>query len=417
MGPTLAATQPLIEVAAFGAAPVSELGQGGREKPRAGDYLLRPEGRSSARLPGEEIETRAIAGETWADLFARVNEQAQSETLRKISSIPGLNVLPALQPGKYVRLRANGERRSVEVDYVAGAEESYSIIVHPDGVQVQRQASDPKLVEKMRSDPAKASLFTATDAIGLPEAIVLQLVEIFAGDVDFHRELHLGYRCTIAYEVHYRDGHIDQPGRILAVEFVVRNRRLQAFWFDDGKGGGYYTESGRNMRKIFRRSPVEFSRVTSEYTLARFHPILGTWRAHRGTDYAAPVGSRVLATADGSVEFIGEQGEYGNLVILEHQNQFLTYYAHLDGFVSGLTLGSRVKGGEVIGYVGMTGLATGPHVHYEFRVRSGSGEWVSVPAPETVEAPSVNTPSFFQAVSRYRDQLQVAANAHFVILD
>ena len=414
---SVAATQPLIEVAAFGAAPVSELGQAGREKPRAGDYLLRPQSGSSARQPGEEIETRIVAGETWVDLFARVNEQLQSETLKAIASIRGLNVLPALFPGKYVRMRTSEESRRVEVDYVAGAEESYSIVVHPAGVQVQRQASDPKLVDKMRADPAKASLFTATDAIGLPEAIVLQLVEIFAGDVDFHRELHLGYRCTIAYEVHYRDGHIDQPGRILAVEFAVRNRRLQAFWFDDGNGGGYYTESGRNMRKVFRRSPVEFSRITSEYTLARFHPILGTWRAHRGVDYAAPLGSKVLATSDGSVEFIGEQGAYGKLVILEHQNQFLTYYAHLDGFAPDLQLGSRVRGGQVIGFVGSTGLATGPHVHYEFRVRSGSGEWVSVPAPDTVEAPGVSSPSFFQAVDRYRDQLQVAANAHFVILD
>jgi len=414
---SVAATQPLIEVAAFGAAPVSELATAGREKPRAGDYLLRPDGAPGTRLADNEIETRVLAGETWVDLFSRANQQLQSETLRQLSSIRGLGGLPALLPGKYVRLRSGGESRRVEVDYVAGTDESYSIVVHPDGVQVQRQASDPKLVEKMRSDPAKASLFTATEAIGLPEAIVLQLVEIFAGDVDFHRELHLGYRCTIAYEVHYRDGHIDQPGRILAVEFVVRNRRLQAYWFDDGNGGGYYTEGGRSMRKVFRRSPVEFSRVTSEYTLARFHPILGTWRAHRGTDYAAPIGSRVLATADGAVEFIGEQGEFGNLVILEHQNQFLTYYAHLQGFAPGLTLGSRVQGGQVIGYVGMTGLATGPHVHYEFRVRSGSGEWVSVPAPDTVEAPPMNSPMFFKAVDRYRDQLQVAANAHFVILD
>jgi murein DD-endopeptidase MepM/ murein hydrolase activator NlpD len=125
----------------------------------------------------------------------------------------------------------------------------------------------------------------------------------------------------------------------------------------------------------------------------------------------------VLATADGSVEFLGPQGEYGNLMILEHQNQFLTYYAHLLGFAPGLTLGSKVQSGQVIGYVGMSGLATGPHVHYEFRVRSGTGEWVSVPVPEKVDAPPVTSPSFFQAVERYRDQLQVAANAHFVILD
>ena len=292
-----------------------------------------------------------------------------------------------------------------------------TIVLDPAGVQVKRHASDAKLVEKIRSDPAKASLFTATDAIGLPEGIVLQLVEIFAGDVDFHRELHQGYRCTIAYEVIYRDGHIDRPGRILAVEMVVHNRRLQAYYFDDGRGGGYFAESGRSMKKVFRRSPVEFSRVTSDYTLARYHPILGLWRAHRGVDYAAPLGSRVLATADGTVDFVGEQGELGNLVILQHQNRFLTYYGHLNAFAAGLAAGNKVQSGQVIGTVGMTGLATGPHLHYEFHVRNGVGEWVSVPAPDDVEGSPVTSPAFFQAVQGYRDQLQLAANAHFVILD
>jgi len=171
------------------------------------------------------------------------------------------------------------------------------------------------------------------------------------------------------------------------------------------------------MKKMFRKSPVEFSRVTSDYTLARFHPILGLWRAHRGVDYAAPLGSRVLATAGGTVEFVGMHGELGNLVILQHQNRFLTYYGHLNGFAAGLAPGAKVEGGQLIGYVGMTGLATGPHVHYEFRVRNSAGEWVSVPAPEQVEAPHLDSPAYFRAIESYRGQLDLAANAHFVILD
>ena len=412
-----AAIQPLVEVAAFGAAPVSGVDAAGRQQPRPGDFLLRPETPASAGKPTNELETRAVAGETWLELLTRTNLRLGSDTLREASAIQGIALLPPLTAGKYVRVRSVEGSGQVEIAYVASAKEGYTIILHPAGVQVKSHASDATLVEKIRSDPAKASLFTASDAIGLPEAIVLQLVEIFSGDVDFHRELHRGYRCTVAYEMHYRDGQIHQAGKILAVDLVIQNRRLQAYYFDDGKGGGYYSETGRSMKKMFRKSPVEFSRVTSDYTLARFHPILGLWRAHRGIDYAAPLGSRVLATADGTVDFVGVRGELGNLVILQHQNRFLTYYGHLSAFAAGLAPGSKVESGQLIGYVGMTGLATGPHVHYEFRVRNSAGEWVSVRAPEQVEAPPMDSPAYLRAIESYRGQLDLAANAHFVILD
>ncbi len=292
-----AAAQPLVEVAAFGAAPVSGFDASGRQQPRPGDFLQRPE---RTRRATPELETRAVAGEAWVDLLGRANEALDSETLRQVSAINGIALLPPLAAGKFVRVRLVAGGRQVAIEYVVSAEEGYTIVLDPAGVQVKRHASDSKLVEKIRSDPAKASLFTASDAIGLPEAIVLQLVEIFSGDVDFHRELHRGYRCTLAYEVHYREGQIDHAGKILAVDLVIQSRRLQAYYFDDGKGGGYYSETGKSMKKVFRKSPVEFSRVTSDYTLARFHPILGLWRAHRGVDYAAPLGSKVLADSSGS---------------------------------------------------------------------------------------------------------------------
>lgn len=410
--------QPLIEVASFGAAPVSGVDEDGGPRPGPGDIVYRSGARAPEAAPRREIETRAASGESWSDLLKRASDSLDPKILGSAPTVNGIDLLPPLVPGKYLRLRAAEAAQAVEIEYVVDAEEAYSIVLNPSGVQVRRHASDPRVVERIRSDPAKASLFTATDAIGLPEEIVLQLVEIFSGDVDFHRELHHGYRCTIAYEVFYREGHIDRAGKILAVEFVIRNRRLQAFYYDDGQGdAGYYTETGKSMRKIFRKSPVEFSRVTSDYTLARFHPVLGLWRAHRGIDYAAPLGTRVLATANGVVDFMGERGEFGNLIILRHYARFLTYYGHLNAFAADIGVGRTVKSGQVIGYAGMTGLATGPHVHYEFRVLNGAGEWVSVPPPEEVEAPPIQSPGFFEALRDYRDKLQVAASAHFVILD
>jgi murein DD-endopeptidase MepM/ murein hydrolase activator NlpD len=288
------------------------------------------------------------------------------------------------------------------------------------GIQVRRRASDPRITEKIRADPSKASLFTAADAIGLPEGIVLQLAEIFSDDVDFHRELHYGYRCTLVYEVRYRDGYIEPGGRVLAAEFLIRNRRFEAYYFDDGREReGYFTATGKSTKKEFRRSPVQFSRITSEYTLARFHPVLGLWRAHRGIDYAAPLGSPVLATADGIVDFIGERGELGNLVVLRHYGRFLTYYGHLSGFANDVAVGNKVRKGDVIGRVGMTGLATGPHVHYEFRVDDGTGDrrGIRVPPPVVLEEPPLQTEAFYRAVDGYRAQFQAVRQAHVIVLD
>lgn len=406
------AAEPLIEVVAFGVAAVDGLEDGGELRPRPGDILYR---RAPAAPPQDDAaatETRVAQGETWPALLERLGVAVPRGALAQVE------LLPPLAAGKYLRLRLPTAERPAEAEYVLSDREAYTIAFRDDGVRVTPHANDPRTAARIRGDASKASLFTATDAIGLPEAIVLQLVEIFAGEVDFHRELHHGYRCALVYEVLYKDGHIDRPGRILAAEFVIRNRRLNAYYFDGGDGrAGYFTEGGRSMKKIFRRSPVEFSRITSEFTLARFHPILEIWRAHRGTDYAAPIGTAVLATADGVVDFAGERNDYGNLVILRHYDRYLTYYGHLSGFGEGIAPGKAVEQGQVIGYVGMTGLATGPHLHYEFHVVDGHGQWVSVPSPAILEAPPLDTPGFFDAVKNYRDKLELAARAHVVTLD
>ena len=404
--------QPLIEVVAFGVAPVAGLEEDAELQPKPGDIVHRRERAVSPADAPAGTETRVVAGESWPELFARLNVQLTDAVRVQ------LELLPALTPGKYVRVRPAEGERAAETEYVVSDVEAYTITLRSDGLQVAPHASDPRTVARIRADASKASLFTATDAIGLPQAIVLQLAEIFAGDVDFHRELHHGYRCSLVYEVLYRDGHIERPGRILAAEFVIRNRRLHAYYFDAGKGReGYFSETGRSTKKTFRRSPVEFSRVTSEYTLARFHPILGLWRAHRGTDYAAPTGTAVLATADGVVDFAGERNDLGNLVVLRHYDRYLTYYGHLSAFGEGIAAGETVAQGQVIGFVGMTGLATGPHLHYEFHVTDGNGQWVAVPAPEEMDAPPVDSPGFFEAVRKYRDQLELAGRAHVVTLD
>ena len=211
-------------------------------------------------------------------------------------------------------------------------------------------------------------MFAATDDAGLPDSVATQLAEIFGGEIDFHRDLRRGDHLSVIYETIYHDGRPLRGGRVLCAEFVNDGHTYRAVYFQaaDGKGA-YYSPEGKSLKKAFLRSPLEFSRITSGFSM-RLHPILKEWRAHKGVDYAAPTGTRVKATADGAVDFVGVQRGYGNVVILRHQGKYTTYYGHLKGFASGVRKAMRVAQGDTIGYVGMSGMATGPHLHYEFRI-------------------------------------------------
>ena len=224
---------------------------------------------------------------------------------------------------------------------------------------------------RLGSGTVSTSLWAAADQARLPEAIASQLIDIFSGDIDFHRQLRKGDSFSVAFETLTAD---DQPiswndgtGRIVAAEFVNNGKSLQALWFQDGSKskGGYFGPDGRSRRKAFLASPVEFSRVTSGFAM-RFHPILQNWRAHNGVDYGAPSGTAVRSVGDGVVESAGRQNGYGNVVELMHSSGKSTLYAHLSRI--DVRPGQRVEQGQRIGAVGATGWATGPHLHFEFRI-------------------------------------------------
>ena len=187
----------------------------------------------------------------------------------------------------------------------------------------------------MKSGEIRSSLFAATDAAGIPDSVAIQLADIFGGDIDFHRDLRRGDRFSVVYEMLTIDGRPLRAGRVLAAEFVNSRKTLRAVWFATPTAGGYYAPDGKNLRKAFLRSPLEFSRVSSGFGM-RLHPILQQWRAHKGVDYAAPAGTRVRAVGDGVVEFAGRQGGYGNVVIVRHDGGITTAYAHLNGLRRGI---------------------------------------------------------------------------------
>jgi murein DD-endopeptidase MepM/ murein hydrolase activator NlpD len=220
---------------------------------------------------------------------------------------------------------------------------------------------------RIASGTVRSSLFAATDDARIPDSVAAQMAEIFSGDIDFHRALRKGDRFSVVYESLEADGEPMRAGRVLSAEFVNGGKTFQAMWFQvpGSSKGAYYTPNGDSLRRAYLASPLEFSRITSGFKM-RFHPILQSWRAHLGVDYAAPTGTAVRSVADGEVEFAGVQSGFGNVVIVRHRNNHSTVYAHLSRI--GVRKGERVEQGQNLGAVGATGWATGPHLHFEFRI-------------------------------------------------
>lgn len=220
---------------------------------------------------------------------------------------------------------------------------------------------------RMGNGTIQSSLFAATDDADIPDSVASQLADIFAGDIDFHRALRKGDRFAVVYESLEADGEVLRTGRVLSAEFVNNGKTHQAFWFKEAsaKEGGYYNAEGVSLRRAYLASPLAFSRVTSGFKM-RFHPILQTWRAHLGVDYAAPTGTPVRSVGQGIVDVAGAQGGFGNVVMVKHASGQTTVYAHLSRI--NVKRGQSVMQGQTLGLVGSTGWATGPHLHFEFRV-------------------------------------------------
>ena len=262
----------------------------------------------------------------------------------------------------------------------------------------------------MKSGVISSSLFAATDAAGIPDSIGMQLADIFGGDVDFYRDLRKGDRFAVVYEEHRFGGVTVRAGRVLAAEFVNNGRTYRAVYYDKG----YYTPEGANLRKAFLRTPLEFSRVSSGFGMRR-HPIAHAWKQHKGIDYAAPIGTRVRAVGDGVVEWAGPKGGYGNVVIIRHRGQYSTVYAHLSRIA--VKRGQRVAQDDTIGAVGQTGWATGPHLHYEFRIGGEARNPMSIAMPAALPVAASELPVFEEQAAPLLGRLDLLANGTLASLE
>lgn len=339
---------------------------------------------------------------------------------------PAARALFAGRGGKMVQARAADDGTLLELVARYPAEDSEKLRTHFTRMSVGRAAGSwlarvetaPLQSElRLASGTIKSSLFAATDESGLSEVIALQMAEIFATDIDFHRELRKGDTFSLVYEALTADGEViswnDGTGRVLAAEFINAGRSHQAVWFaNQGGRSGYFDLAGESKRRAFLTSPMEFSRVTSGFA-NRFHPILRAWRRHLGVDYGAPIGTPVRTVGDGVIEFAGRQNGYGNVVKVQHGNGRSTLYAHLSRI--DVRKGQRVEQGQKVGAVGMTGWTTGPHLHFEFKIGEQHQDPVRVAQQsEAVTLDAAAKGRFAAVAQRFEAKLELAESLNGV---
>ena len=332
---------------------------------------------------------RVQPGQTLSDIFG--GRGLSLTDLQKVMDAAGdaKSALHNIRPGEEFDflLGPGGSLRGIRFD----KDQANRAIVRLDGPQptLTLQSRDMDVREEVAHGVIRSSLYAAGDQAGLSAAMVGKLADLFKYDIDFVQDLREGDSFTVIYDDIYRDGARYGEGDIVAAEFVNQGKRYTAYRFRKADGNyGWFSEDGRPLQKSFLRIPVDFTRISSTFTAARMHPILGRMRAHKGVDYAAPSGTPIHAAGDGVIKYHGWERGYGNFVVIQHDKTISTAYGHMSRFVKGQHVGERVRQGEVIGYVGMTGLATGPHLHYEFRVNGvqRNPQTVTLPKPEPLPA-------------------------------
>jgi murein DD-endopeptidase MepM/ murein hydrolase activator NlpD len=316
---------------------------------------------------GSTIEVIVTRNDTLDAIFRRM--ALDTADLAAIRQLPGIRQsLDFLKPGDAIKVtHADGAIR--ELTRKVSETQTLTVVRKDEGFAAKM--IDNPVETRIRTATARidSSLFQAAEAADISDTVALKLANVFAWDIDFVLDIREGDRFTAVYEQIYQDGKYLRDGDVLAAEFVNAGKVYRAVRFVSDTGhAGYYSPDGAPMRKAFLRAPVEFTRVSSGFNPHRLHPILNLIRGHMGTDYAAPTGTPVHAAGDGRVAFAGRRGGYGNAIILAHSNSVSTLYGHMSRFAKHTGVGTRVQQGDVIGYVGMTGLATGPHLHYEYLV-------------------------------------------------
>lgn len=363
--------------------------------------------------------TRILRGDTVAALLQRLNIH-EDGLLSFLTHDKSARAIYRLYPGRELLagLDADGRLLWLRYFHTPGTTEQGKVVakwleVRPDGngsFKANEQSQAAIAQTTVAEGVIQNSLFAATDAAGIPDAITFQMTDVLGSKIDFLRDLRQGDHFRIIYETYSHEGRPAGSGRILALEFTNDGKQHEALWFTpQDSSGGYYDFSGNSLRGTFLRAPLKFTRISSNFGTRR-HPILGYNAQHKGIDYAAPTGTPIHTTADGVITFQGWQRGYGNVTIVSHHSGYSTLYAHQSRFVGGLKKGDTVAQGQQIGYVGSTGRSTGPHLHYEVRKDNKHLNPQSVDLPIASVLEGSKKLAFERISAQYQQQFQLLAS-------
>ena len=349
----------------------------------------------------DSVEVLVQRNDTLDEIFRSVGLDIQ--TLNELRARPEIRkALDLLRPGDIITLvHADGVLQSLNRQISNTLTLSVSRAGDDYAVNYIENPLESEIVGKRAR--IESSLFAAGQKAGMKSTTIMTLAnQIFGWDIDFALDIREGDEFGVLYEQKFQDGKYVTDGRVLAAEFVNQGKTHRAVWFEskDGEVEGYFTPEGKGMRKAFLRAPLDFTRISSVFNPRRVHPLSGRVRAHKGVDYAAPTGTPIWAAGDGRIEFAGRKGGYGNAVIIDHGRGITTLYGHMSRFNKVARTGRQVQQGDIIGYVGTTGASTGPHLHYEYRIKGQHKDPSTIPLPRT-EIPG-------QYLAEFRSQAETA---------
>jgi murein DD-endopeptidase MepM/ murein hydrolase activator NlpD len=335
---------------------------------------------AAAELSRKEFTIRS--GDSLSILFRRAG-LSDGDLYELLNQCPEAKGLRRIMPGHNISFQIDEAGKLQQLSYTRSRLESLNFIREKQGFVSVEAVREPEVHLAYRQATINSSLFLAGQSAGMTDSLIMELANIFGWDVDFALDIRQGDSFSVLFEEQFVDGEKIGNGAILAAEFTNQGKTFTAVRYTNANGiNHYYTPEGNSMRREFLRTPVDFARISSHFNLKRRHPILHSIRAHKGTDYAAATGTPIRAAGDGRVSLAGRKGGYGNTVIIQHGQTYQTLYAHMHNFHRNIRAGARVRQGQIIGYVGSTGLATGPHLHYEFYVNGVVRNPVTVNLPQ-----------------------------------
>jgi murein DD-endopeptidase MepM/ murein hydrolase activator NlpD len=351
------------------------------------------------------VDYKVTSGDNLSTLFKRAGLSARDVYLVS-EATRDKDALKRLYPGESLSfLIENGELKKLK--HLINPLKQVVLEQDGENYNIKTLEQTPDIEHRFAQGTIENSLFLDGEKAGMPSNTIMEMAALFGWDVDFALDIRKGDSFRVIYEEKKLDGKTIGAGAIVAAEFTNQGTTFATLRYTDSKGNtSYFTPKGESMRKAFLRTPVDFARISSNFNLSRRHPVLNRIRAHKGVDYAASTGTPIKASGDGKIIYRGVKGGYGNVIILQHGNNINTLYAHMSRFKKGLSVGSRVKQGQLIGYVGQSGMVTGPHLHYEFQVNGVHKNPVTVKLPHADPVAKSERASFQSVAQTLMAQLE-----------